>query len=285
MPPFADRVPHPRGLPDPAPARYVVFSDFDETYLAHAPSPAQRQALARLEEFLLREAGSRHLLFGWVTGSSAEAVVAKARRHGLTAWPHFIASSLATDLTVLDGGGLRPDTEWARRVRASGYSPASVRRVVEALDARGVALARQPSSGATAFVENYYLRDGGPDGLAAVGLVRALAAEHGLGVNVSPCNPGAGDPAGWYDVDFYPSVCGKAGVVRYLCDRFGIPADRAFAFGDSGGDLEMLAAVGHGVLVGNCTADARRAFGRACERTYADAILQTLRDVGGAGQH
>ena len=267
MPFFADL----RPLPDPAPVRHLAFADFDETYLAHAGGDAHRE----LEEFLVHAAGARNLMFGWVTGSSAAAVADRASRRGLTVVPHFVASSLATDLLVLDQGELRPDGRWAERIRASGYRTATVRRLVETLARQGVALTRQPGSGATPYIENFYLRDE-----RAAAVVRALAAEFRIGVNVSRCNPGAGDPAGTFDVDFFPPGCGKAEVVRELCERYGVPAVRTYAFGDSEGDLEMLRVVGHGYLVGNCTAEARAAFPRVCEASYATGILQVLRHIG-----
>src|SRR5687768_56181 len=61
-------------LPMPSSIRHVVFSDFDETYLAHAPTAQQQTELAELEDFLMANAQRYGLLFGWVTGSSFSAV-------------------------------------------------------------------------------------------------------------------------------------------------------------------------------------------------------------------
>jgi kanosamine-6-phosphate phosphatase len=266
-------------LPTPALARYIAFSDFDETYLAHAPTPQSRRSLADLEAFLRAMCVERGLIFGWVTGSSLESVLAKARLHGLRVLPHFVASSLATDLRFFDQAGESPDRDWQSMVRAARFSKQAVRRAVDALRRRGVPLMLQPGGAEFEWIEHYYYRSRGPRrDEAAISLIEAVAAADSLGVNVGRCNSGAGDPADCYDVDFLPTVCGKANVVPYICRRYGVDIADTLAFGDSPTDLGMLRAVGRGTLVGNCTADARSGFPHTSGDRYAAAILSVLEE-------
>ncbi len=266
----------------PEPAGWAAFSDFDETYLAHAATPEQRAHLAALEEFLLTEAVEHGLLFGWVTGSSLASVREKMARCGARLLPHFVAGALGTELTFFPDGVARPDPEWRRLLRDSGFDRDRVTKAVDHLARHGVELFPQnaPHTGKpTEFLVNYYFRSLGDvrRDERSLDLVRDLAREYGLGLNISRCNPATGDPADCYDVDFLPPVCGKRNVVRHLCARFGVAPERTLAFGDSGNDLEMLGAVRHGYLVANCTPEARSRFPRVSPHPHTQALLAAFR--------
>ncbi|MGW1713547.1 HAD-IIB family hydrolase [Streptomyces sp. NPDC002156] len=264
-------------LPLPRPVRTVAFSDFDETYLAHSATERERACREALEDYLV-EAGEQHgLLFGWVTGSSLPSVLRKVRAHGLRTLPHFVACSLGTELLLSDAGEFRPDTGWQRRLPDAESFTRSAGTVVRELSGTGTSLEPQPGRAPDSLVKSYYYRSRDPRTDARnLAAVRDAAARGALGVNVSRCNPANGDPADCYDVDLLPRTCGKRQVVRYVCRKYGIDPADAFAFGDSGNDLEMLAAVGHGVLVGNCTEEARGRHPRVSDRCHSDAVLTTL---------
>ncbi|WP_086563030.1 HAD-IIB family hydrolase [Streptomyces africanus] len=266
----------------PEPAVWAAFSDFDETYLAHAATPGQRAQLAALEEFLLTEAVEHGLLFGWVTGSSLASVREKMARCGARVLPHFVAGALGTELTFFPDGVARPDPEWRQLLRDSGFDRDRVTKAADRLARHRVELFPQnaPHTGnPTEFLVNYYFRSLGDPRRdeRSLDLVRDVAREHGLGLNISRCNPATGDPADCYDVDFLPPVCGKRNVVRHLCARFGVAPERTLAFGDSGNDLEMLGAVGHGYLVANCTPEARSRFPQVSPHPHAQALLTAFR--------
>ncbi|MFI1357750.1 HAD-IIB family hydrolase [Streptomyces sp. NPDC020898] len=270
----------PSELPPPGPGgvRGAVFSDFDETYLAHEPSREQRRDLAELEDLLLDLAGQGRLLFGWVTGSSLSSVMSRVERHRLGVLPHFLASSLGTELTFFTGGQGRRDPQWHRRMRESGYTKQAVTRVVEELHEADVVLRPQGGQERTEFLDSYYYTSLGerPDAVA-VRNIELACRRHGLGVSVSRCNPKAGDPDGSFDVDFIPRGGGKRAVVDHLCHRFA-PV-RSLAFGDSGNDIEMLRGVHRGLLVANATADARVAHPHVASHSYAAAIRHTIQSI------
>ena len=265
-------------LPVPRRVRTVVFSDFDETYLAHAGTPGQVCSRRQLEAYLV-EASERHgVLFGWVTGSSLDSVMRKAEAHGLGSLPHFLACSLGTELYTVQDGSFRPDRGWQRGLPDGAHIAALAERAVRELRRRGVPLVPQPDRPpGTKVISHYYYAQDAERDTRHLALIRRVAGVLSLGVSLSRCSPAAGDPENCYDVDFLPPGCGKRGIVEYVCRAHGVDSADAFAFGDSGNDLEMLAAVGRGVLVGNCTEEARRRHPHVSAWSHTDAILFELR--------
>lgn len=64
------------------------------------------------------------------------------------------------------------------------------------------------------------------------------------------------------DVDCYEIVnsnVSKASGIRVLCDQLGITMNEVMAFGDSGNDVDMLKAVGYGVVMANGSLEAKNA--------------------------
>ncbi|CAM5555086.1 hypothetical protein SPURM210S_06915 [Streptomyces purpurascens] len=222
--------PHLR-LPDPV--GWAAFSDFDETYLAHAATSGQRAHLTALEEFLLTEAVEHGLLFGWVTGSSLASVREKMARCGASfVLPHFVAGALGTELTFFPDGVARPDPEWRQDFSGTaGTTGAGSRPPWSVSPGTGSSCSASatptpgtpPSSWSTTTSAPSATR-GATSGASASSAT--FAHEHSLGLNMSRCNPATGDPADCYDVDFLPPVCGKRNVVRHLCARFGAGLER-----------------------------------------------------------
>ncbi|WP_392958378.1 HAD-IIB family hydrolase [Streptomyces sp. LN245] len=264
-------------LPAPATVRTVAFSDFDETYLAHENTPAQRHSRRTLEDYLA-DAGERHgLLFGWVTGSSLTSVLDKARRHGLRFLPHFMACSLGTELYVTGDAGMVPEPGWSRRLPAGEHIKGLAQEAVRQLRILDVPLVPQSCRAPDSRVVSYYYATQDPERDARrLALIRHTADRFLLDVNLSRCNPAAGDPEDCYDVDFLPRGCGKRNIVEHICRLHTVNTAHAFAFGDSGNDLEMLTSVGRGLLVGNCTDEARSRYPRVSGSRHTDAILFEL---------
>ena len=77
----------------------------------------------------------------------------------------------------------------------------------------------------------------------------------------------------WWDraVDIIPKSGGKGEGVRRILAHYHLDASQAMAFGDGNNDLEMLAAVGTGVAMGNASAQLK---------AMADAVCGTARDDG-----
>lgn len=254
--------------------RTLVCFDFDETYFPHACTPEQLRHLRRLEDFL--EHHSHRFSTMWVTGSSLETISKKMRRAELRYFPHRIASSLGTELYhVTAAGELELDSAF-QLLFPSDFSW-RVEQVVNTLQHHGLEVKPQTNLGTSRWMHNYYYFG---EAETELEYIQQVAQDEGIAVNVSRCNPLAGDPEGAYDVDFIPEGAGKIAVVDYVCTRYAFEVDTAYAFGDSGNDIGMLRRVGNGYVLGNGTEQAKREHHQVTEGAYADGILEVLcRDV------
>lgn len=247
----------------------LVCFDFDETYFPHACSVDQLGRLRQLEDFL--DAQSHRFSTMWVTGSSLDTIRDKMARADMRYFPHRIAASLGTELyQVTASGQLELDSGYSSRFPAD-FSD----RVIQVVDslARTLTMEPQTSLGTSGWMHNYYYFGESKDELEHI---RSSARDFGIAVNVSRCNPLAGDPADAYDIDFIPQGAGKIAAVDYVCGRYTFQAECSYAFGDSGNDLGMLGYVGNGYVLGNGTEEAKREHGRVTEGMYADGILEVL---------
>lgn len=71
----------------------------------------------------------------------------------------------------------------------------------------------------------------------------------------------------------------KAEGVRFICERYGIPADQAAAFGDGENDLGMLQAVGHGFAMGNASEKVKEQARYITGSNQEDGIWQVLNNL------
>jgi kanosamine-6-phosphate phosphatase len=255
--------------------RAAVYMDFDETYLAHNMTPVRRRDLRELENYMSDESIA-DVLFAWVTGSSLSRVEQRLAQVGGSLAPKVVASSLGSDLRVTREGRLQPDKRWEARVNAERVSSSSIADLVREVAHFGICL--QPQSDTSHLRASFYFAGSGEHAVDRRSCDRIVAAARKVRIAafVAPCNPMAGDPEGMYDVDLVPLCAGKANVVRYVANAFGIPLENSFAFGDSVADLEMLRLVGNGYLVRNATAEASRLHSVSTQRDYARGILDTL---------
>lgn len=250
--------------------RTLVCFDFDETYFPHACTSEQLNHLRRLEDFL--EEHSQRLSTMWVTGSSLDALTEKTGRAAMRYFPHRIASSLGTELYhVTTTGELELDATF-QSLFPSDFSR-RVERVVDELNQHAITIETQTNLETNAWMHNYYYF--GEDE-TELEVIRTTARDFGISVNVSRCNPLAGDPAGAYDIDFIPHGAGKTAAVDYVTTRFGFQLNEAYAFGDSGNDLAMLKQVGNGYVLGNGTEQAKSEHERVTAGNYAEGILEVL---------
>jgi kanosamine-6-phosphate phosphatase len=263
-------------LPRVEAPRWVVFADFDETYLAHDGAPERRRDRRALEEFLIEEARARGIVFGWVADGPIDAVSESVAAHGLRVLPHFLASSRGAEIELFSReGGRRPWPEWEARLAAGGlFSRSRVLAAVGDLERRGLVLERHDHG---RRLERYRFEPARAWRIGeALAWIRQAADRNGVSAHVAPCHPALGDPEGAYDIDFIPRCAGKRQVVEFVLERLGLPRSRAVSFGDDVGDLDMLQAVEHGYLVDNATDEARCRFPRTAGASYARGILDVL---------
>lgn len=261
--------------------KYIIFSDFDETYYPHNMNDMRQKELYELEEYLKEKSIDGELLFGWVTGSSMEIVLNKMKKGNLRYFPHFIASDLGTEINYFSECNLgEPDLEWNSRLKNSEFSKEKIEEIVDSLWNINIFLNPQTQLGGSRYKRNYYYKVQNDitdkENLLAI---KTIGDQYGVSVNINRCNPLAGDPEDSYDVDFIPNGTGKDEIVRFMLDKYNLTSKYAIAFGDSGNDLSMLRTVGQGYLLENATQEAKNAYGRQTKEQYSQGIIKTLKSI------
>lgn len=265
----------------PAVTEYLILFDFDETYYPHECLPEQLNMVYELEQYLQQLARNHQVKIAWVTGSSVQQIQAKMKIAGMTQLPHFIASNLGTEMWEVEPDGqLVTVPSWAKIIRASGFSRRDVEDLISKLKSTfNIVLHEQTQFGQSGYKMNYYYY---PVSAARtqydISIIRHLAANHGIGININICNPKAGDPEHAYDVDFIPAGTGKKAAVQFLMDYSQVLLSNTLAFGDSGNDIEMLRMVAHGYLLQNATAEAKSCHNNVAPYPYAEGILHVCRN-------
>ncbi|PHJ56920.1 hypothetical protein VF14_24950 [Nostoc linckia z18] len=261
--------------------KYVVFTDFDETYLAHQNQERHQKDQKELEEYLLNYTYEKQIILGWVTGSSLTSVFSKINKYSLKVLPHFIASSLGTELTYFNEKQYgKKDKQWENNLKETGFSEKLVNNLVNILSLDDIQLIPQPQIKDSCFLKNYYYHQRNKElDLQALLQIKNIANKAGIAVNTSQCNPLCGDPENCYDVDFTPAGTGKKDIVNFILKQTNINYQNSIAFGESGNDIEMLQAVEHGYLVGNATNEAKKLHSRIEENEYTKGILSVLKTL------
>jgi kanosamine-6-phosphate phosphatase len=273
MHPLGDRRMH---LPRVDAPRWLVFADFDETYLAHDGSPERRRDRRALEQLLIEYAKPLGIVFGWVTDGPVDTVSEIFHEHGLRIVPHFIASSWGAELDFFSReDGRRSAAEWDARMGVSGFSLALVSEARDELANLGVRL-EDRNDGGPKMDRFIFVPPPKQRVSEVIAQVHRIAEKHFVDVHVGLCHPALGYPEGAYFVDFVPRGANKRNVVQFIMERLGVPRIRTMAFGDDIGDIDMLCAVEHGYLVDNATSEARRRFSRTAGSSYARGILDTM---------
>jgi len=76
--------------------------------------------------------------------------------------------------------------------------------------------------------------------------------------------------------DVGPLMVNKGAAAQWLCDRLGIAAAEAAAFGDATNDVELLRFAGRAVAMGNATPDALAESDEVAPRNTEDGVAQVL---------
>lgn len=265
-------------LPEVENPKYIVFSDFDETYFPHQLTHERKGHIQALEETIIEKSKKSGLVFGLVTGSSIEAVFEKMHRGGFQYFPHFIASDLGTEIRYFNNlkqGKI--DEEWLSRIANGEYHPDKIKEIINLLAGKNIILDSQSQMGVSKYKSNYYyFCKNEEEDQINLKYIRQIAKDFKIGININRCNPLAGDPENAYDIDFIPLGTGKDEIVKYILSKFKVDSQNGIAFGDSGNDLKMLQAVKHGFLLENATSEAKKGHELLTIGSYSEGIRNTI---------
>ncbi|MCW1806593.1 HAD family hydrolase [Brachybacterium squillarum] len=256
--------------------RRIVFLDIDGTIIAHDGTIPDSAAAA------IREARAAGHLVLLATGRSPREVDPRLEEIGF-------------DGAVLSAGAfVRIDDAW---IIEHPMPAPMVRRMVEGFDALGLDYALQardgvhPSAGrredvrevlgigeaqlgeaaegaAHAHVAKAVFLGREPDAFARV---HALLAPEGFTV-ITGTMPSLGTGGG----EVSPGDVSKGASILELLEREGIDPSRAIGIGDNNNDLEMLAACGVGIAMGNATAEALAAADEITGAVHEDGLAEAF---------
>ena len=242
----------PRRVPDGS--RGMLCTDIDATLTGSRPAAARFRTWAERRERVLVAATGRSI-------TQARAIMGDWGLPEPDAWITSVGSEI-----YLRGADGQPeaDADWAARI-AQGWRPDALRDVLARLP--GVAPQREIEF--RPFKLSYVAATPGRAEAA-----RAAIAAAGLEANLILSH---GDL-----LDVLPARAGKASAMAWVARRLGVPPARIAAAGDSGNDLDMLAAAAFGIVVGRSPELAplhgRRGIHLA-EAAHADGVLEGLAEL------
>ena len=231
----------------PATARRLLLCDIDNT-LTGCTVGAEG-----LTDFLDRQPA---LAFGVATGRSLQ----EAERL-LREWhhpdPRVLITSVGTEIYWREGARLVADHAFADHIDRD-WQP-------DVVDTLLAGFERQAPVEQRRHKRSYFVSDP-----AAIDAVRAAVA--GLPVRVIHSH---GDL-----LDVVPLRAGKGAAMIWVADRLGLPLDQVYAAGDSGNDLDMLAACPNGIIVANHSAELLPLVGRPsiylARRPFAGGVTEGM---------
>lgn len=254
--------------------KVAIFSDFDETYYPHKALPTKQSGIKELENFLENLNQTIDFVFGWVSGANINSILAKGQNY-VNLLPHFISSSLGTELYWCESGELQMDNSWQKICKHSGFSETKIAKLIQDLKERKINIYSQPQDAQGIYKSAHYYCEGKNTSLD-LEAIRQIAQRYLVNVHLGKCNPESGDPEGHYNVNFTPNNCGKAQIIGYILTKLKIDEVHTIAFGDSCNDIEMLEDVQYGYLVANCDYQARNSYPNILEKQYCFGIKEGI---------
>ncbi|MEL7303207.1 MAG: HAD-IIB family hydrolase, partial [Pseudomonadota bacterium] len=234
---------------------HLLVSDIDSTLVG---DPA---ALTRFGNW---QARADDYCFAIATGRSLHSALDVLRRARAPA-PAVLVTAVGSEIYYADDANmrtLRADDDWSAWI-AEGWEPRAIAEMI----ATHFRFERQPVVDQGRFKLSYFV----PSREAATSVRQALYVAR---------LPATAVYSHGEFLDILPPRASKGEALRYLADRFGVPADRTLAAGDSGNDLAMLEVAGRGIVVANHTDELACLRGRQnayfAARPYAGGILEGI---------
>lgn len=260
-------------------AEYMIFCDFDGTYLFNSQSDEDEDNLRELESYISEICQKHKVMIGWVTGSSKDFLLSKIKKSKIKLIPHFIASSLGTEVVMFNqktGHSGATNDIWQKRVDSDFFQNA-IKDIQKEIESLGIKLVPQHLNYSKNKLSFYYYAISESKDNENISEIKRVALKRGISVNINFCSPNVGDPENCYDVDFIPSCCGKVNVIDFLKNQYGTENTKTFAFGDGENDIEMLNYADFGYLVNNATKQAKEKFKNVVKYNSTKGILYALR--------
>ena len=232
------------------PAKRLLLCDIDNT-LTGCTVGAQGMA-----DFL---AGEPALAFGVATGRSlqeAQRLLAEWRQPD----PRVLITSVGAEIYWREGGRLIADAAFSDHI-AHEWDAAAIEHRLSAI----AGAEPQPPVEQRRHKRSYFVSE-----LSVIAAIRAAVADLPVRVIHSHGNL----------LDILPERAGKGAAMAWVGRALGIAPDHVYAAGDSGNDLDMLAACRNGIMVANYSAELAPLIGRStiylARRPHAAGVVEGM---------
>ncbi len=190
----------------------------------------------------------------------------------------YSLQSLGTELYFIRNNHIAPCREWIKEINDSGFLLANIPKAVKKATAYGIELYPQPEDYQGKFTRSFYYEDC-PTSRKDLIRMGEIAIEYRIKLTYSLCNPAAGDPEGYYDLQFLPSCTGKDKVLQFLCNLWKVEYRNTWAVGDSFNDLQMIRNAAHGYYLANADPKVREYYPIQTTLPYCKGIKEILSQI------
>jgi sucrose-phosphate synthase len=206
-----------------------------------------------------------HLAFGVATGRGIESASNVLSGYDLP-YLDLIISSVGSEIHY--AGFDRYDNGWDTHI-SRDWKPEKIRKVMEGLDYVELQTGSETQG---KFKVSYFLKEG-YDAEHYIPLIHNALSDKKLSYHLIFSH-------GSY-IDILPYRAGKGKAIRYLANKWNIPAKKIITAGNSGNDADMLTGMLNGIVVGNHTEELNRLEKSSrvyfSSQDYADGILDGLK--------
>lgn len=256
----------------------LICCDFDETYMPHNEYDKKHSGIAELEQFIDENIDKLSGIIGWISGSSIFSIIKKSK-HNISKYPHFIATSLGTELYWIIDNKLCMSEEWRNKIANSGFDKNNIAKVISELAIKGIILHKQKDDFQGIFMESYYYYNSKNEDKHIL-VIKNISLKYNVKAEISYCNPAAGDPQECFDILFIPNCCGKKEVLIFIANNLNLPLRDTWAFGDSLNDYEMLIYAGNSFALANADpALKNRMNNSVLKHKYCHGIMEALKKI------
>jgi sucrose-phosphate synthase len=233
-----------------------LLVDIDDTLLGND------EAVKRLTDYLKER--KEHLGFGVATGRDVYSAQEVLERYNLP-YLDVIVSSVGSEIHYANHS--QYDNGWEAHI-SKGWKPEKIMEVMKEL---GFVEMQTGENTQRTYKISYWLKDG-YDAQEYLPLIHNALSEKRLAYHLIFSH-------GSY-IDILPYRAGKGKAIRYLSNKWNIPAKKIITAGNSGNDADMLNGVLNGIVVGNHTPELERLKKSSnvyfSPEYYADGVLDGL---------
>ena len=258
--------------------KILLCSDVDETYIPYKEKDIIQSDLKKLETYIHKNYKKYSIVFCWVTGSSISKFKKKLRF--INVKPHFIASSMGSEIHEVRSNGLKKVHSWNSKINKKKFK-INAHKVIKKIKQKYFIKKETYANLRISFY--VYNLNSNKELKNFKKKLLLLCNKNKLNFNLSKSCSSAGDPVNTYDLDILPYGCGKKEAMIFLKKKFSINNNKTITFGDSFNDFEIMKSSFYRFIVGNASKDVKESKNLQkkiiLKNKYSKGILEGLKII------